>query len=160
MTRLVFGPSIGSEGVQVGTMVVPSGTATPDSFNSFLETPEGVRIQVVWHTQNKATADRYEDDLIQRMGWKVSEMPAKDEPATLVDDLILAWMTALAIPCLLVFAALVIVFCLEMADFIHPLTSRVVFKNTMRFLVISIPIIGVTLSGVAFFTHSSAKKHD
>ena len=140
-------------------MVVPSGTATPDSFNSFLETPEGVHIQVTWHTQNKATADRYEDDLIQRMGWKVSEASVEDTPDSLLDDLVFAWLTAIVVPFALVFSVLVFTFFSELAEFIHPLTRRMVFIYAMKFLVISIPLMGVTLSGVAFFTHSSAKKH-
>lgn len=161
-----FGITQGPNGPQMTTVWVPtpapSAPAEPESYESHLETPEGVHVRLTYFTKNKATADRLADEAGQKMGWKVldkaPEPPAV--PKTRGDAILEAWATAFVLDIVGMFAAFIIAFMFHMASYLsfNELTDWGSF--IVRVGLWTFPFAGLFLSAVACFTHSSDKTHD
>jgi len=151
----------GANGMQVGPVIMPGGSteSKPSEYKSYFETPEGVRVDVIAHTDNNATADRFEDELAQRMGWKVVEAPETNGPKGIGEKLLEAWLVAVVVPFMLGLCGMLILITANIADLVSFREMQYLASSMTRVLMISVPVIGLALSGVALFTHSSKEKH-
>lgn len=160
MTQIAFGVTQGPNGPQMTTMFIPSPSAPaqPTSYESHLETPEGVHVKLTYHTSNKAMADRYSDEIAQKSGWKVLEQEP-EQPETLASKIGTAWVAAFLLPLAIGFAAFMLAAGLHMADYIGFSDVNNVISMSARYGLWAFPILGFVFSGIAFFTHSSTKMH-
>lgn len=154
------GMTPGPNGPQMGPVLLFTPDRTePQSYESHLETPEGVHVKVTYNTSNKAMADRYADELAQKSGWKVLEQePAA--PQTLAEKIGEALLAGILIPIALVFAGFIVAFVFHMAGYLTFNGLENTGSLMVRIGIWSAIPIALILSGVAIFTHSSEKQHD
>jgi hypothetical protein len=161
MTQIAFGVTQGPNGPQMTTMFIPTPSAPeqPESYESHLETPEGVHVRLTYFTSNKVSADRYADEAASKLGWKVLEQ-APPAPTTLMGKIGEAWLGALLIPVALVFVAFIVAFVFHMAGYLTFRDLEAVGSLAVRVGLWSFLPLGFVLTCVAIITHSSAKVHD
>jgi hypothetical protein len=162
MTQITFGMTTGPNGPQLIPVFIPSSgnTSAPESYEAYFETPERVHIKVIFNTNNKAMADRYADELAQKSGWKVVEhFQEPEKPASLAEDIAASWAIAVASSFALCFALFMITMVIHFAGYLTYSEVSTAVMLIVRFGLFTVPIMGLALSGVALFTHSSTKKH-
>lgn len=155
MTQIGFGLTQGPNGPQIAPvlMVTPSAPSEPESYENHFETPEGVHIHVTYKTPNKAQADRYSDELAQKMGWKVLES-APEGPATLASKIGEAWLIGFVAPVVLGLAGFFIVSLFHMAGYVTFSEASDIMGQIVRIGLWTMPLIALLLTGVALITHN------
>lgn len=160
MSQIAFGVTQGPNGPQMTTMIIPTPSAPtpPQSYESYLETPEGVFVKIIYHTDNKPLADRYADHMDSVVGWKVLAAPVTP-PESLMSKIGTAWAAAVAIPFFVGLAAFLFAMVAHMGNWISFDAVTETIGYSARYGLLAFPIIGLVLTGIAIFTHSSAKQH-
>ena len=153
MTQIAFGVTQGPNGPQMTAMFIPTSgpPAQPTSYESHLETPEGVHVKLTYHTSNKAMADRYSDEIAQKSGWKVLEQEP-EQPETLGSKIISAWVAAFLLPLMVSLVAFMLAMTLRVADYIGFNDVSDVVSISARYGLWAFPILGFVFSGMALFT--------
>lgn len=145
MTQIAFGITHGPNGPQMTTMLIPGVSAAPEpsTYESHLETPEGVHVELIYHTNNKVMADRYSDEVAQKSGWKVLENPPEEpeEPASLLVDLFMGWVIVFVIIFFLAMLTMLGSTMFYAADFISRQLSDEVIKYTFAASIIAFPLM-------------------
>lgn len=161
MTQIGFGLTQGPNGPQIAPvlMLTPSAPSEPESYENHFETPEGVHIEVKYHTANKVQADRYSDELMQKTGWKVLEQAPKG-PQTLGDKIGEAWLMALVIPIITCIAGFFVITAFHMASYLTFREATDNMSQMVRYGLWAIPLLGFLLTGVAFITHGRESNTD
>ena len=155
MSQIAFGVTSGPNGPQMTTMIIPSSSA-PSSYDSHFVTPEGINVGVTFNTDNKAIADRLEDEIAQKMGWKILE-EAPEGPETLGSKITTAWLLAVLIPVVVGVLAFFGALLLNMGNYIEFRTIDDVIKYCVRGGLWSFPLIGCVGTIVALITHKTEK---
>ena len=159
MVQVGFGIGQGPNGPQMMPVIMPSqAPAEPESYESHLETPEGVYVKVTYHTKNKAAADRYADELAQRSGWKSLEK-SPEQPMSLFSEVALSWVIALIAGFALPFIAVMGAEILRGAHYISRDSSEVVWNNLERIGIWTFVTAGITFTILAFTSRSSQDPH-
>lgn len=154
MTQIGFGLVPGANGVQVAPvmMLTSGGESHPEEYESNFETPEGVHVEVTFHTDNKSQSDRYADEMAQKMGWKVLQQ-APEGPETLGSKIGTAWVGAVIMPVIAGFAGFLVITALHIAGYFtfNEATSNI--SQMVRIALLSVPLLGFLFTGVALITH-------
>jgi len=160
MAQLSYGVGVGPNGPQVMPIIIPDGPSAPESYQSYLETPEGVFVEITYHTSNKAAADRYSDELAQKSGWKTLQESPKAEESSLALEILAAWLFAFMGAFLLPMGLFIGASILHSARYLSSDWPNLFWGNGARIGVWTFIAMGFILTSVAISSHSSTKKHD
>lgn len=139
-------------------IMVNTPASPPTSYESHLETPEGIYVKLIYNTSNKASADRYADEAAQKLGWRVLETPPATSSSVWA-ELGGSWILAFSVPLIVGMVAFVGAIFLNMAKYIGFDTVDLVAEKAVRWGIWSVPIIGITLTVLTLLNASSRKKH-
>lgn len=143
-----------------GTMIIPTADLTLESgpYYGTYTTGEGLYVNVTFHTQSQAIADREQTELLEKMGWSLvpASQTVKGLPQKLTEAV--GWTLLAAV------TTGVLIFCasaaLSMGNFITSSTFIKYVSNIVRYGLILTPGIAVLACAVVLAQHSSRKKHD
>lgn len=159
MVQISYGITSGPNGMQMTPIFTPSPSAPtpPKSYESHFETPEGVHVQVTYHTSDKEVSDKLAAQLSQLTEWKDYVAPPS-APESLASKIATAWLVAFMLPFITFFASMFLGMLLDVTDILGPWSYRDaenLVKETAMYGLWSFPILGFLISAVAIFTHSS-----
>lgn len=160
MAQIGFGIGQGPNGPQMIPVIMPSqAPAEPESYESHLETPEGVYVKITYNTKNKVMADRYADELAQKSGWRVLEK-APEAPMSLASEIGLSWMlafiAAFVLPFVLIFGAEI----LRSAGYMNREWSDMAWNNAAKIGIWSFVGVGITFTTLSLLQRSTETQHD
>lgn len=147
MAQFGFGMTTGPNGPQIGPvmMITPSTPAEPEAYETYMETPEGVCVKVTYHTANKVMADRYEDEILQKMGWKVISNPPAREMSKW-QEVSLCWIFSFLAAFALPFFTFILVSILKSAGFVDRGAVDFIWDNGARIGIMTFFIVGFLLT--------------